>query len=71
MAPKVAISGGVTLLEGIVSVGVDFESSYAQAIPSATVYFLLLISQHLATTLSAPCPPACHHVHRDANGLYF
>lgn len=71
MAPKVAILGDMTLLEGTVTGGVDFESSYAQAIFSATVCFLLFIYQLVTTTSSAPCPPAYHHVHHDDNGLYF
>lgn len=46
-----------------VSVGVVFEVSYAEAIPSETVYFLL--PARCSRTLSfssAPYLSACHHV---------
>jgi hypothetical protein len=64
---------GVVLLEKVVTVGVGFEVSCAQAMPSVTHSLLFLpLGQdaELSAPSTAPCLPGCCHAsHKDYNGL--
>jgi hypothetical protein len=61
------------MLEEVCHCGVDFEVSYAQAMPSVA-HSLLLLSVDQDVKLSAPSlapslPGYCHASHHDDNGL--
>ena len=64
LAPlRMALLGGVALLEAVYTVGVGFEVSYAQATPSVAHSPLLLLVEQDVQLLGPPIPclPAGHY----------